>query len=86
MVTFKDMEPALDQEIGKPLPKHPYPIEWSFVRREVDGETYELLSRRPDECNYVLTVRAVDDVVIRWRFLGDPPPTGCRFQNVRQLM
>ena len=86
MVTFQDMEPVLDQYIGKPMAKGPYPLEWHFVRREVDGQTYELVSRRSDKCDYVLSVRTVDDVVIRWRFLNTPPPVGCRFQHVKQLM
>ena len=86
MVTYQDMEPVLDQNVGKPLPKFDRPIEWSFVRREVDPETYELVSRRTDQCNYVLTVRAADHVVLKWRYLSDTPPTTCRFQHVRQLM
>lgn len=86
MVTFTDMEPALDQRVGKPLPKVNYPIEYAFVRREVDAEKYELVSRRPDRCNYILTVRTADGAVIGWRFVADPAPQGCRFQDVRQLM
>jgi hypothetical protein len=86
MVSFQEMGPELDQKIGKPLPKLGHPIEWWYVRREVDSETYELVSRRPDECNYVLTVRAEDQVVLKWRFLNDIQPKTCRFQQVRQLM
>jgi len=86
MVTFQDMGLVLDQKIGNPLPKFDHPIEWSYVRREADSETYELVSRRTDQCNYVLTVRAADHVVLKWRYLSDTPPTTCRFQHVRQLM
>lgn len=86
MVTYQDMGPVLDQYVGKPLPKSDQPIEWSFERREVNSETYELVSRRPDQCNYVLSIRAADHVVVKWRFLSDTPPTTCRFQHVKQLM
>ncbi len=86
MVTYQDMGPVLDQYVGKPLAKSAHPIEWYFVRRDVDSDIYELTSRRTDQCDYVLSVRTVDDVVLKWRFLGDNPPATCRFQHVRQLM
>lgn len=86
MVTVMDMEPELDRMIGKPLPKSNHPIEYAFERREVDGEKYELVSHRPDQCNYVLSVKALDNTITGWRFLLNPPPKGCRFQQVRQLM
>lgn len=86
MVTFQEMGPRLDQYIGKPMSTGSRPIADYFVRRDLDDQTYELVSRRPDECNYVLSVRTVDGVVTGWRYLSNPPPTGCRFQHVRQLM
>jgi hypothetical protein len=86
MVTFQDMGQVLDQEIGNPLPKLDHPIEWYYVRREVDSETYELVSRRPDQCNYILTIRAADHVILKWRYLSATPPTTCHFQHVGQLM
>jgi len=86
MVTYQDMKTVLDQYVGKPLPKYDHPIEWSFERREVNSQTYELVSRRSDQCNYVLSIRAADHVVVKWPFLSDTPPTTCSFQHVKQLM
>lgn len=86
MVTFEDMEPALDRWIGKPVPKSPHPLEWSFRKRAANSDTYELVSLRTDECNYVLTVRSVDDIILGWRFVEAQRTKPCRFQHVRQLM
>ena len=86
MVTFTDIGPELNGLVGKPLPKTNYPRSYQYVEREVDAQTYELLSRRADECNYVLLVRKLDENVLSWRFVNKPPPQGCKFQSVRQLM
>lgn len=86
MVSYKDMGAALDQSVGLPIPKGPYPLEWSFRKGTVGAESYELFSIRPDDCNYVLTVRNIDDVVLSWRYLEAIHAKPCRFQHVRQLM
>jgi hypothetical protein len=84
MVEFIDMETQLNTYVGKrlELPQRSA----VFTHREVDSERYELLSRRPDQCNYILVVRKADDHVLSWRFVNTPTPQGCKFQNVRQLM
>lgn len=86
MVSYEDLEPVLDRMVGKPLPNSPYPLEWSYRKRVVNSESYELVSLRPDECNYVLAVRSVDNVILGWRFVEAQRMKPCRFQHVRQLM
>ena len=87
MVTFSDMETSLNADVGKSAPDlavgH---TRWMFNYHDVDAETYELTSLRPDECNYALMVRKKDKVIIGWRYLQNPPPTGCKFQSIKQLM
>ena len=86
MVTFYEMETVLDEYVGQPLPDFHYPIEWSYNRREIDEETFELVSHRPDDCNYAFVVNKDNLVVLRWYFVKTPPPKDCTFQSVRQLM
>ena len=86
MVEVFDMETELNKLIGKPLPKVNYPRSYAYVEREVDAEAYELVSRRPDQCNYVLLVKRPTDIVVSWRYVTTPPPQGCKFQHVHQLM
>lgn len=86
MVSYEDMEPVLDQMVGKPMPKSPYPLEWHFRKKYIDKESYELVSLRSDNCNYVVKVRAIDEVVLGWKFLESQRVKTCRFQHVRQLM
>lgn len=87
MVTFSDMESSLNADVGQPAPDlavgHTSRM---FKYRDVDNEIYELLSLRPDECNYALVVRKKDKTIVGWHFVNSPPPTGCKFQHVRQLM
>jgi hypothetical protein len=87
MVTFIDMESSLNADVGQAAPDLAVrEMTWRFTFRDVDNETYELTSLRPDECNYDYVVRKSDKTIIGWHFLGSPAPTGCRFQQVRQLM
>jgi hypothetical protein len=87
MVTFVDMESSLNADVGKPAPDLAVrEMTWRFKFHDVDSETYELTSLRPDECNYAYVVRKSDKTIIGWHFLGSPAPTGCSFQQVRQLM
>ena len=87
MVTFSDMEASLNADVGKSAPDlavgH---TSWMFKYHDVDSETYELTSLRPDVCNYALVVRKKDKTIIGWHYLQSPPPTGCKFQSVKQLM
>jgi hypothetical protein len=87
MVTFIDMESSLNADVGQPAPDLAVrDMTWRFMFRNVDSETYELTSLRPDACNYAYMVRKKDKKIIGWRFLRSSPPTGCRFQHVSQLM
>jgi hypothetical protein len=87
MVTFSSMETSLNAEVGKAAPDltvgH---TSWMYAYHDVDSETYELTSLRPHECNYALVVRKKDKTIIGWHYLRSPPPTGCKFQSVKQLM
>jgi hypothetical protein len=86
MVEFYDMGASLDKLVGKPFPKGKYPYSYMYSERDLDSERYELVSRRPDACNYVLLMRKADDHVLSWRYLNSPEPHGCKFQHVKQLM
>ncbi len=86
MVGIEEMEPVLERYVGQRLPEFQHPEEWSFKRHEIDEETFELVSIRPDKCNYVLVVNKEDLIVKRWYYVENRPPTDCTFQSVRQLM
>ena len=86
MVKFTDMEASLNAEIGKPAPIQADGRLAQFEYRDIDGESYELIWRRPDECSYALMVSKSDRTVVGWHFLKSPAPTGCQFQSVKQLM
>lgn len=86
MVEFKDMAESLDADVGKPAPNTAVGNASFYKYHDVDHETYELTWIRPDECSYSLVVRKVDRTIVGWRFLKSPPPIGCKFQQVRQLM
>jgi hypothetical protein len=82
MVTFIDMESSLNADVGQPAPDLAvHEMSWRFSYRDVDSETYELTSLRPDACNYAYVVRKKDKTIIGWHFLRSPPPTGCKFQR-----
>jgi hypothetical protein len=86
MVTFEDMDASLNARIGKLAPDTRVGHNDYFKYREVDDERYELVWRRSDACSYALIIRKLDNIIVGWRFVEIPAPTGCKFQNVRQLM
>jgi len=86
MVEFEDMEKSLNARVGQPAPDTTDGQASYFKYRDVDSETYELTWIRPDACSYALVVRKADRIILGWRFLQNPPPTGCKFQSVKQLM
>ena len=86
MVEFEDMTDSLNARIGKPAPNTAVGNASFYKYRDVDRETFELTWTRTDECSYALVIRKTDSTIIAWHFLKNPPPTGCKFQNVHQLM
>lgn len=86
MVEFEDMEISLNARIGKPAPEKTAATAHQYQVRDIDSETYELTWARPDSCSHVLVVSKLSQTVVTWRFLQSPPPVGCKFQTVRQLM
>jgi hypothetical protein len=86
MVQFTDMTESLNANVGKPAPNPAVGNASDYKYQDVDHETYELIWIRPDECSYALVVRKVDKTIVGWHFLKNPPPMGCKFQHVRQLM
>ena len=86
MVTFEDMGPSLDREIGQPAPNFSEGHARYYQYRDVNDKTFELIWRRTDACSYVLEVRKLDRIITGWHYLESNPPSDCKFQNVRQLM
>lgn len=86
MVKFEDMETSLNARIGKPAPETTAADANQYKYSDIDSETYELTWARPDGCSYVWVVSKVNKTILKWRYVQSPPPTGCKFQTVRQLM
>ncbi len=86
MVKFTDMEISLNREVGKLAPDVSSGNAGLYERKDIDNQTYELVRKRPDNCSYALQIRKIDSVITGWHFLQSPAPTGCKFQDVRQLM
>lgn len=86
MVELEDMESSLNARIGKPAPETTAADANQYKYNDIDSETYELTWARPDACSYVWVVSKSSKTLLKWRYVQSPPPTGCKFQTVRQLM
>jgi hypothetical protein len=86
LIKFEDMESSLNARIGKPAPDTNSANSNQYRYSDIDSETYELTWVRPDACSYAWVVSKASKTLLKWRYVESPPPTGCKFQAVQQLM